>query len=97
MTIDCGTITVHKPPAHIEATNMTIDPMDCDEPCGATVTITWTNNGGVTQTITPAIIVDTVSTPATESITLGPGESAIVEFDVTGLMEGDHSVCPDPN
>lgn len=96
MTIACGTITVRKP-ANITATGMTIDPTDCDEPCNSTVSITWTNNGGRAQTITPAIIVDGIRTPATAPITLAPGNTATVAFSVTGLTEGNHSVCPDPN
>lgn len=96
MTVTCGTITVWKP-AHISATDMIIDPTDCDEPCDATVTITWTNTGGRTQTITPAIVVDGITTLATAPITLAKDETATVVFHVTGLLEGDHSVCPDPN
>lgn len=60
MTIACGTITVQKP-AHITATDMIIDPTDCDEFCDASVTITWTNTGGRTRTITPGIKVDDVT------------------------------------
>jgi len=96
MTIECGEIEVHKP-AHITATNMVIDPTDCDELCDSTVTITWTNTGSRTQTITPGIVVDGVTTPATAPITLAKDESATVIFNITGLTEGEHSVCPDPN
>ncbi len=97
MTIACGTITVHKPPANITATNMIIDPTDCDEPCDATVTVTWANTGGASQTITPAIVIDGVTTPADAPITLNGGDTATVVFNVTGLMEGNHTICPDPN
>ncbi len=96
MPVTCGTITVWRP-AHITADSMIIDPTDCDEQCDATVTITWKNIGGRTQTITPAIVVDGVRTPAIAPITLVKNQTATVEFHVTGLMEGDHSVCPDPN
>lgn len=96
MTIECGEIEVHKL-AHITATDMVIDPTDCDELCDSTITITWTNTGGRTQTITPGIVIDEVMTPATAPITLAKHESAIVIFHVTGLTEGDHSVCPYPN
>lgn len=96
MTIACGTITVHRA-ANITATDMVIEPVDCDEPCDATITVTWTNAGGREQTITPAIIVDGVRTEAAAPITLDENEMAVVIFNVTGLMEGDHSVCPDPN
>lgn len=96
MTIACGTITVWIP-AHITAINMTIDPIDCDEPCNATVIVTWQNTGGRATTITPAIIVDTLTTPAAAPITLAHNETAQVTFNVTGLAAGNHSVCPVPN
>ena len=96
MTINCGTITVWKP-AHITATNMTIDPTECDELCDSTITITWTNTGGRTATITPGVIVDGVTMPAASPITLAKNQTATVIFLVTGLLEGDHSVCPVPN
>ena len=93
--VTCGTITVWRP-ANITATNMNIDPTDCDTPCDVTVTITWTNTGGRTQTITPGIVVDTVTTAGT-SMTLAANQTAQQIFHVTGLMEGVHTVCPDPN
>ena len=96
MSVTCGMITVWKP-AHITATNITYSTTDCDEPCNVTVTITWTNTGGRTQTITPGIIVDGVRTAGTP-ITLAKNETATPQiFTVTGLMEGDHTICPDPN
>lgn len=96
MPVTCETITVWKP-AHITAMTMTIDPTDCDEPCDTTVTIIWKNTGGRTQTITPGIKVDGITTTAAAPITLAKDETATVVFHVTGLMEGPHSVCPDPN
>lgn len=96
MTVTCGTITVWKP-AHITATDMIIAPTDCDESCDSTITITWTNIGGRTVTIIPGVIIDTVRTPATAPITLAKNDTATVVFHITGLMEGNHSVCPDPN
>ncbi len=95
MTIECGTITVSRP-AHITATDMIIDPTECDELCDATVSITWTNTGGRTETITPGITVDGETTAAAP-ITLHRNETATVVFHLTGLLEGDHSVCPVPN
>lgn len=95
MTVACGTITVWKP-ANITATDISYSTTDCDEPCNATVTITWTNTGGRTATITPAIIVDGIRTEGA-LITLAKNESATQMFNVIGLIEGDHSVCPDPN
>ncbi len=93
--VECGILTVWKP-AHIVADSMIIDPTDCDEPCNATVTITWKNIGGRTATITPAIIVDSVMTPAAEPITLAKNETATVVFNLVGLLEGEHIICPDP-
>ena len=97
MTISCQTISV-KRPAHITATAMTIDHTDCDTPCTTRVTVTWTNTGtrNATTPTTPSIIVDGTSYPGT-SITLAAGASSEQTFDLIGLLEGEHSVCPDPN
>lgn len=95
MAIACGTITVWKP-ANITAIYMTISTTDCDEPCESTIAVTWANVGGRTATIIPAITIDGVRTVGT-SITLAKNESATQSFIVTGLMEGEYTVCPDPN
>lgn len=94
--VECGTITVWVP-AHIIAYSMDIVPTDCDEPCNATITVTWKNIGGRTQEITPAIIVGTVRTPALTPIILAKNQTATVIFNVTGLTEGNYLVCPDPS
>jgi hypothetical protein len=95
MTVSCGTITVWKP-ANITATDITYSTTDCDEPCDVIITITWTNTGGRAQTITPGIIIDDVRTAGT-SITLAKAQTATQIFNITGLTEGVHTVCPDPN
>lgn len=94
--VECGILTVSKP-AHIIAESMTIDPTDCEEPCNATVTVAWKNVGGKIQTITPAIVVNGSTTPAAAPITLAKNETATIVFNLTGLMEGDYTICPDPN
>ena len=96
MSVTCGIIAVSKP-ANITATDITYSTTDCEEPCNVTVTITWKNTGGKTATITPGIVVDGITTPAPAPITLAKDETAIVVFHLTGLLEGNHSVCPDPN
>lgn len=95
MTVSCGTITVSKP-TRITATDMTINPTDCDELCDVTITITWTNTGSRPGTVTPGVVIDGVKTEGTP-ITLTKNQTATQTFNVTGLLEGDHSVCPDPN
>lgn len=94
--VECGILTVSKP-AHIIAESMTIDPTDCEEPCNATVTVTWKNVGGKIQTITPAIVVNGSTTPAAAPITLAKNETVTVVFNLEGLTEGDYTICPDPN
>lgn len=53
---------------NITATNMTINPTDCNEPCNATVTVTWKNNGG-SEEFKPAIKVNGIKKEL-EQITL---------------------------
>ncbi len=95
MSITCGILTVRKP-AHITATDMIMSTADCDEPCTSTVTITWTNTGGRSGTVTPAIVVNGSRTEGSP-ITLAPGASGSQEFTLTGLVEGTYTICPDPN
>lgn len=96
-SIACQTLIVKKP-AHIVATNMILGTNDCDEPCTTTVTITWTNTGSRTGTITPGIVVNGVTTSGTP-ITLAKDETATQIFNLTNLPEivGDYNICPYPN
>lgn len=94
-SIACQTLTVKKP-AHIVATNMVMSTNDCDEPCDATVTITWANTGSRTGTITPGIVVNGVTTLGAP-ITLAKDQTATQTFTLSGYVEGDYDICPSPN
>lgn len=68
----------------------------CTEPCNLTVDITWRNDGNVTGTFEPTIIVDSGRTAmTTESLT--PGATVTITFLVTGLVRGSHTICSDPD
>ena len=95
MSVTCGILTVRKP-ANITATDMIMSTADCDEPCSSTVTITWTNTGGRTATVTPAIVVNGVRT-AGAPMTLIAGASDTRVFELVDRMEGVYTICPDPN
>jgi len=98
MTIACQVYTVQPQPANITATNMVITPASpCDEPCDATVTITWTNTGGKAGTFEPAIIVNGVRTGIGSNINLAKNGTHVEAFSLTGLTEADYNICPDPN
>lgn len=94
-SIPCQILTVKKP-ANIVAMDMIMSTHDCDEPCNATVTITWKNIGGRTGTITPGIVINGETTSGTE-ITLAKNETATQTFELTGLLEDDYDICPYPN
>jgi hypothetical protein len=99
MAIPCITVTVTAVPANIIATNITVSTNACTEPCGVTVDVIWENSGGVAGTFSPSIKVDD-TTPAglpLPEVAIGPGETLTRSFNVTGLIVGSHSICPDPN
>ena len=96
MTIACGTILVSAPPAVITATNMVLSKTTCVEPCDATATITWKNNGG-RGVFEPAITVNGVRTGLGTNITVNAGATHTEIFTLTGLMENTYTLCPDPN
>lgn len=94
-SIACQTLVVKKP-ANIVATNMVLSTIDCDEPCNATVTITWTNIGSRQGTVVPGVVVNGATTLGT-SITLNKDETATQTFALNGLTEADYDICPYPN
>lgn len=82
---------------HITATNMTIDPIDCDEPCSSTVSVTWTNTGKKEEDFRPAIKVNGTKIELEIEITLNKNQSTTQIFNLTDLMEGTYTICPYPN
>src|SRR3990167_9765187 len=81
---------------HITATNMTINPTDCDEPCSATVTVTWKNSGQGSGKFKPAIKVNGIKNEL-EEITLKRNQTITKTFNLINLMEGTYTICPYPN
>lgn len=80
----------------ITATNMTISPTDCDEPCNAIVTVTWMNSGQGSGKFKPAIKVNGIKNEL-EEITLRRNQTITKTFNLTNLMEGTYTICPFPN
>ena len=81
---------------HITATNMTIIPTDCDEPCNTIVTVTWMNSGQGSGKFKPAIKVNGIKNEL-EEITLRRNQTITKTFNLTNLMEGTYTICPYPN
>lgn len=101
MTIACQIVSVLTP-ANITATDMVLNKTSCTEPCSVTVTITWTNTGGTTDTFAKAVSVYKDGEHYNTyifglNVTLGPGLSTIGSYTITGLPEGTYSICPNPN
>lgn len=87
-------------PANIISTNITPNKTTCTEPCDLTVDVTWTNIGDVEGMFIPSIKIDGISiSPAQYSFeSLAAGiESSAYTFTITGLTEGNHTICPDPD
>lgn len=80
----------------IAATDMTVDPTYCSEPCNVTVTVTWQNISNKTQTFRPTILINGTRIRK-EEITLAKNETTTQTFNLTDLIEGTYEICPHPN
>ncbi len=81
---------------HIIATNIIINPTDCDEPCNSVVTVTWKNTGKK-QKFMPAIKVNGTKIELGTEITLNKNQTTTKTFNLTNIMEGTYTICPYPN
>lgn len=82
---------------HIIATNMIINPTDCDEPCNSIVTVTWKNIDKWREKFRPAIKVNGTKIELGIEITLNKNDVTTQTFNLTNLMEGTYTICPYPN
>jgi hypothetical protein len=96
MTVTCETLAVKKP-ANITAINKSLTTNDCDEPCSVDASFTWQNTGGRAGTFEPAIVVNGIRTGSGLSINMPPNQTYLYTFTLSGLLEGNYTVCPDPN
>jgi hypothetical protein len=87
---------------NIEATSITLDSITipCTSGnCTASISVTWTNTGETSGTFVPNITIDTIATDPSpfSSEPLDAGESVLHTFMVSGLISGQHTICPIPN
>lgn len=82
---------------NITATDMIIDPIDCDEPCNVTIIVTWANRGNKREKFKPAIKVNDTKIELGIEIALNKNQITTQTFNLTNLMEGTYTVCPYPN
>lgn len=94
-SLPCITVDVVSP-AQIIATSIVPDTVSCLEPCNINVDITWRNDGDVSGSFTPTILVNGTPTSMT-SETLDPGQSSTKTFTIYNLMKGSYEICADPN
>ena len=100
---NCRIVELVTPP-HIEAINMIIT--KSANPClvglcTVTIDVTWQNTGGVTDTFTPSIIVDSGVPITLPSVALNPyqnaGDTVIRTFTISNMTAAAHTICPNPN
>jgi hypothetical protein len=82
--------------AKITAISFTPSQTSCIEPCSLSVDITWRNDGDMTGSFEPSIVVDTVRTGIGTQVPLSKGQTDTRTFQLN-LMKGVHTICPDPN
>lgn len=86
------------PPAHIVSTVLNVNSACSPDPCTVDATITWMNDGGLSGTFTPGVIVDG-GTPQTIPIeSLASGVSVSHVFTISGLdaAGSPHTICATP-
>lgn len=94
LTIPCEAVSI-LPFAHIFATDISITPTTCTEPCTLTINVTYKNDGGISGAIIPTIIVD--GNPITlSSIVLDPSTTTMQTFTVSNMKSGYHTICVEP-
>jgi hypothetical protein len=95
LTIPCQSAIV-VPAAHIYATDISVSPMTCTEPCTLTVNVTYINDGTLSGTFDPKITYNGnfVSLP---SITLNSNDTSIQVFTIDNLGTGNYTICAIPD
>lgn len=95
MAMLCFTITVVA--AKIISTDLTINLIDCTEPCSTNVIVTWQNIGDTEETFSPTIIVDNIIHTVLPPEQLAPHDIISRAFIVSNLEKGSHTICPSPS
>lgn len=84
-------------PANIVSTALTLSTTSCTEPCNVTGSVSWTNNGGITGTLDPAILINGVSTSLGSPEPINPGQTIIHGFSLPpDLLASTYEVCASP-
>jgi hypothetical protein len=94
-----GTLSAYcAPPAHVISTELTLDKDTCTDPCTVNATITWTNDGAVTGTFAPGVIVDggLPITMTTEQLAAGDTVSHTLEISGLTAAGSPHNICASP-
>jgi hypothetical protein len=68
--------------------------------CTVSISVTWTNTGGMLGSFTPSVTIDgnpVVSDPPLSPVTIGPSGTVLQTFTITGMTAGPHTICPYPN
>lgn len=86
-------------PANIIATTIIPSQTTCIEPCDTTVDVTWANTGETAGSFIPSIKIDDIpiSPEQYSSEELLPENIITRTFTITGLTEGNHTICATPS
>lgn len=95
MAMLCFTITVVA--TKIISTDLTINLIDCTEPCSSIVIVTWQNIGDIEDTFSPTILVDNIVHTVLPSEQLAAGDIVSRTFTISGIEKGSHTICPSPS
>lgn len=90
----CSQVTISKPnKSDITIGNVQASSTGADSAeASATVTNTPTSGGGTSRTVDVELTVDG-SVEATDTVTVAAGQAEGVQFQVSGLSSGTHTLC----
>lgn len=97
MTVTCPVIDVIAIGPNITATSIVPSKTSCQALCSLTVNVIWTNQGDTAGTYIPGLSINGGTPTTLPSESLDPGQSIEHIFNVSGLPQGSHIVCPVPN
>lgn len=84
-------------PASIVSTTLTLSTTSCTEPCNVTGSVSWINNGGITGTLNPAILINGASTSLGSAENIDPGQTITHGFSLPpDLPALTYEVCASP-
>jgi hypothetical protein len=96
----CKTVIVSPTPSNVISATLTVDPIDCVEPCTVNGTVSWTNTGGTASAPIDLQVTVNGGTPTTVAtgVVVDPGvPTQDYPFSLPDLAAGTYAICASPD